>query len=134
MVPQPQPEYAKTLNDNAQAFIDGMTAMLASKFPNARETNERIAAFSDSFKTSKVCADCGEKLEAVYRVRRSFGLGLTGTRWTVGVLCQKCAGYSFGHRGPCKTCGREVFVSLSIPVRHTFCSTRCGQAHYRKAR
>ena len=54
VVPQPQPEYAKTLNDNAQAFMEGMTAALASKFgPNTRETNERIAVFSDSFKTSK---------------------------------------------------------------------------------
>ena len=143
VVPQPDPEYAKNTKADAEDYRESMVSALSPGTERDREIKREERAFTDSFKTAKVCADCGEELEAVYRERRTFGFGFMGGRsWATGVLCKKCARggfrrfgpHSFRHFGPCETCEREVFVSRSIPALRSFCSTRCGQAHYRKAR
>ena len=143
VVPQPEPEYAETLKDGQQAHRESMVAALTPRSEWERDANRRLYAFSNSFKIAQVCADCGGEMEEVYRDRRTFGHGfMGGRRWAVGVLCKKCARggfrrfgqYGFRHLGPCETCEREVFVSRSIPALRAFCSTRCGQVHYRKAR
>ncbi len=142
VVPQPDPEYAKSHKADSQAYIENMASALSPRTERDREIRREERAFKDSFKTAKVCADCGEELEAVYRERRTFGFGFMGGRsWTTGVLCKKCARgfrrfgpHGFRRFGPCETCEREVFVSRSIPALRSFCSTRGGQAHHRKAR
>ena len=138
VVPPPAPEYAKELKAASDAHFNAMVSALSPKSEATREANKRIVAFSSSFKTAKICADCGEELKEVYRERRTFGFGfMGGMQWTTGVLCKKCSnGGPYGHRrfGPCETCERPVFIGRSIPALHAFCSTRCGQAYYRKAR
>ncbi len=139
VVPVPDPKFAEELRVGAQAYRDATVAMFTPRDEWARKQSKALNAFSDSRKTAEVCADCGEKLETVYRNRRTFGRGfMGGCRWTTGAMCKKCANdstyYGFHCFGPCQTCGREVFVSRSIRLRRTFCSVRCGQAHYRKAR
>ena len=144
-VPQPSPEYVKELTAGAQAHLESMVSVLGPRSEHERKINKRMQAFSNSLKTARVCADCGEGLETVYRERRTFGRGIMGgTRWTTGVLCKQCAHpprarydfrpHRFRHYGPCETCGREVFISRSIPALCSFCSTHCGQVHYRKVR
>lgn len=138
VVPQPPPEYAKKHKEESAAYFKAMVAALTPKSERGKELNDKMLAFSGSLKTAEACADCGEKLEAVYRERRTFGRGfMGGMQWTTGVLCKKCSSglYRYGFRrfGPCETCKREVFISPSIPARRPFCSTRCGQAYYRQA-
>ncbi len=136
VVPQPDPEYVKNYEDEWRAEIESMAAALGSN-NRVRETNRQMYAFSSSFQTAQACADCGGEMEEVYRERRTWK-----HRGAVGVLCKKCARggfrrfgpHRFRHFGPCETCEREVFISRSIPALRSFCSTHCGQAHYRKAR
>ncbi len=130
VVPQPDPEYAKSHKAKAQASIESMVAALGGN-NRVRETNKQMHAFSSSFRTAQACADCGGEMVEIYRERRTWG-----RRGAVGVLCKRCVQnpYRFHRRGPCETCEREVYISYSIPARRAFCSTRCGQAHYRKAR
>ena len=141
-VSQPDPEFAENLKDGAAAHTESMLAVLTPRSEWERNANMQMHAFSSSFKTAQACADCGGELTEVYRERRTFGHGLMrGRRWTVGVLCKKCAHpprdsrrYHFSHYGPCETCEREVFISRSIRALRVFCSTRCGQTYYRKVR
>ncbi len=135
MVPQPDPEFAKKHKDESDAFFAQTVAMF-SRTEWDKKADKMMHTFSSSFRTAQTCADCGSKLDAVYRERRTFGHGMRGRRWTVGVLCDKCAQgtYRYYRRGPCETCARAVFISHSIPARRVFCSTRCGQAYYRKSR
>ena len=136
-VPQPSPEFAKKFKEEARAYRNNLDAAFSPKSERGKRLNNERCAFSGSLKTAESCADCGEKLEAVYRERRNFGRGLMGgTQWTTGAVCKKCSKvpYVFRRFGPCETCEREVFISRSIPARRAFCSTRCGQAYYRQAR
>ena len=137
VVSQPEPEFSEKLRDGAAAHRESMVAALSPRSEWERDANRQLYAFSNSFKTAQVCADCDGEMEEVYRDRRTFGHGfMGGRRWAVGVLCKKCAQrtYQFYRCGPCETCGRKVYISRSIRVRRAFCSTRCGQAHYRKVR
>ncbi len=137
VVPQPEPEYAKKHEDEAQAYVDATVAMLTPESEWEQDANRKLHAFRKSSETAQACADCGEPMEEVYRERRTFGHGfMGGRRWAVGVLCKKCVGepWHFTRHSPCKTCGREVHMSYSLTAYPAFCSTRCGQAHYRKAK
>ena len=146
VVSQPESEFAENLRDGAAAHRESMVAALTPKSERERDANKQMYLFSKSFKTSQACADCGGELAEVYRERRRFGRGfMGGARWAVGVLCKKCAhpprdprryrcDRYFSHYGPCETCEREVHISSAIPARRVFCSTRCGQTYYRKAK
>lgn len=80
VVLSPAPEYAKKLKAESQAVRETMVSTLSPRAEATREANKQIFAFSDSFKTAKACADCGEELKEVYRERRTFGFGLMGGR------------------------------------------------------
>jgi hypothetical protein len=137
VVPKPELEFAEERRAAVQTWRDGFTKAFGPRDDWAREANRKLNAFQESLKTAERCADCAQPLEAVYRERRRFGKGpMGGSRWTTGVLCKDCAGrtYRFRRLGPCKTCGRDVFMSSSIHARQPLCSTRCAQAHYREAR
>ena len=69
VAPIPDPKYAEERRAYVEAVLGGVAKALSPDPEATRKTNKAIHTFRDSLKTGERCADCGEKLETVYRNR-----------------------------------------------------------------